>query len=154
MLRMPESLLIEGYRLWLTGIETDDPHHWGEAWTLCSTIVGSSKGRLLLDAICAFTRTLKRCSQCPLRIHEAGTGSLCSQELLIIGLISGIQYGDETMVKLVLEQLSCPLKKADVLVSAEVLAVTLSTLGVKLAPACMECVRLNIAGPRGSGLLN
>ncbi|MEM8650744.1 MAG: hypothetical protein AAGF54_09470 [Pseudomonadota bacterium] len=132
--RPGEHLVLEGYRYWSTGIITGDYGHWEEAWNLFAVQLGTKDGRLALDALTKFTKTLGLSSVAPLRTSPVGCCHLCKDEVLILGLLSGIQHDDQTALTLCLDGLSCPKRCEEVLHSAESLATILRTLGKVLLP--------------------
>lgn len=123
-----EHLILEGYRSWSKGIITGDKSCWNDTWNMFATKLGAQSGRLALDALSNFTKTLRICATCPLKSSPAGCDFVCRDEVLILGLLAGIQHGDETAITLCLDELSCPNRCDEVLTSAEVLAVTLRSL--------------------------
>jgi len=136
-----EHLVLEGYRSWSTGIRTGNYDYWANAWNLFAVKLGTKEGRLALNALTQFTKTLGLCAACPLKTNPIGSHSLCIDEVMILGLISGIQHCDETTISLCLDGLSCPTRCDEVLNSAEILATTLHSLEKTLFPVPANTIK-------------
>ncbi|MEM9332035.1 MAG: hypothetical protein AAGA53_11960 [Pseudomonadota bacterium] len=134
LVRPGEHLVLEGYRYWSCGIITGDYSHWERAWNMYSVILGTKEGKLALDALTKFTKTLLLCASCPLKTSPIGCQNLCRDEVMILGLLSGIQHDEKTTITLCLDSLSCPNRCEEVLFAAEVLATTFHSIGKILLP--------------------
>lgn len=133
--RPGEHLVLEGYRHWTTGIICGEPAvYWKKTWNLYAEKLGASEGRLALSALSRFVRTLGHCAGCPLKTSPVGCQYLCRDEVMILGLLSGLQHNEETTIALCLDGLVCPKRCEEVLLAAEILATTLRTLGKTLLP--------------------
>jgi hypothetical protein len=132
-----ETLILEGYRGWSIGLTRQEPAFFAESWNLFAVALGSKNGRLALDALSRFVKTLQKCATCPLKTNPLGCSRLCLQEVLLLGLISGLQNDEQTTIMICLSELSCPAKCEEVLVAAEVLAATFKLSGkpLKTIPA-------------------
>jgi len=141
-LKQPSAyLVLEGYRSWSKGIITGDISCWNDAWNMFAVKLGLQNGRLALDALSNFTKTLGICASCPLKSSPAGCNFVCRDEILILSLIAGIQHDDETVITLCIDELSCPNRYVEVLTSAEMLAVTLRSLDNILMPIPTQTIR-------------
>ena len=132
--RASEHLILEGYRRWSSGIITGDYTHWQDVWNMYAVSLGAREGRIALDALVRFTKTLGLCAACPLKTSPVGCYSLCRDEVLILGLVSGIQHDEKTAITLCLDGLTCPTRCGEVLDAAEILAVTLRAMDKTLLP--------------------
>ncbi len=139
--RPSEYLVLEGYRHWSSGVITGNYSHWESAWNLFAVKLGVEEGRLALNALTKFTKTLGLCATCPLKTSPIGCNSLCRDEVLILGLLSGIQHGEETTVTLCLDGLTCPSRCEEVLIAAETLATTFRSLGKLLMPVPARTIK-------------
>ncbi|MEM7214161.1 MAG: hypothetical protein AAF423_01365 [Pseudomonadota bacterium] len=139
--RPSEHLVLEGYRLWSSGIINGDYSKWENAWNLFANKLGINEGRLALDALTNFTKTLGLCAACPLKTSPVGCVSLCRDEVLILGLLSGIQHDDQTAIMLCLDALTCPSRCEEVLHAAEILATTLRTVEKSLLPVPANTIK-------------
>ncbi|MEM9279536.1 MAG: hypothetical protein AAGA76_13260 [Pseudomonadota bacterium] len=139
--RPSEHLVLEGYRLWSSGIITGDYSNWDSAWNLFAVKLGVKEGRLALNALTRFTKTLGLCAACPLKTSPVGCYSLCRDEVLILGLLSGIQHDDETVITLCLDALACPKRCEEVLLAAEFFATIMRTLNKLLLPVPANTIK-------------
>ena len=136
-----EHLVLEGYRLWSKGIIKGDISCLNDTWNMFAIQLGSQSGRLALDALSNFIKTLGLCAICPLQSSPAGCDFICRHEVLILGLLAGIQHDDETAIMLCLNELSCTSRCSEVLTSAEILAVTMRSLEKMLRPIPTKTIR-------------
>lgn len=136
-----EYLVLEGYRSWSKGIIKGDISCLNDTLNMFASQLGSRSGRLALDALSSFIKTLGLCSTCPLQSSPTGCDFVCRHEILILGLLAGIQHDDETAIMLCLNELSCTNRSAEVLTSAEILAVTLRNLDRALRPIPTKTIR-------------
>ena len=136
-----EYLILEGYRGWSRGITRQNPGYFSESWNLYAVALGTKKGRLALDALSGFVRTLDKCANCPLKSNPIGCSRLCLDEVMLLGLISGLQNDEHTTIQICLSELSCPAKCDEVLVAAEILASTFKLCGKRLKPIPAQSIK-------------
>jgi len=129
-----EHLLIDGYRAWSKGNSLQDARYWEHGWNLFAVALGEKDARLAMDALSGFVRILDKCAGCPLKTNILGSSGISRDEVLMLGLIAGLQHEDETSIMLCLNELSCPSRCSDVLTAAEILAVTFKSMDKKLRP--------------------
>jgi hypothetical protein len=139
--RLPERLVLEGYRHWLAGFETGSVTPWEMAWTLYANTLGPADGRRALSELEFFVRTLRHCPACPLRAFPFGARYVCSAECLVLGLVAGIQHGDEPATKACLDALGCPAHCSEIAAAAGSFALTLKTLDRRLLPIPMTAIQ-------------
>ena len=152
--RRSEQLVLEGYRFWSSGIITGDERFLQRAWDLFSRNLGMAEGQLALDALTKFTRTLGLCATCPLKTNHIGCPHLCRDEVLILGLLAGIQHNCETTIILCLDELSCPSRCQEVIEAAEIFATTLKTLGRTLVPVPAGAIKSILSGAANKATLH
>ena len=143
--RVSEQLILDGYRSWSKGLITGNVSLWNDVWNMFAVQLGTRNGKLALDALSNFTRTLERCSSCPRKTNHAGCNFLVRDEVLILGLISGIQHDDETTIAICLDELSCPSRCDEILIAAEILAVTFRGLERVLLPIPASTIKAILA---------
>lgn len=131
---VPETLVLKGYRHWTIGIATKNAEHWNEAWNLFATMLDRASARPCMDALIIFVKTLGVCAACPLRTLQPSCEGLCRDECLVLGLISGLQHGDEEAVEFCLTTLTCPTKCHEVAFAAAEFAMALKASGFYLVP--------------------
>lgn len=146
--RVPERLVLEGYRYWSAGYETGSIQPWEMAWKLYTTALGPADGRRALSELSHFIRTLKGCASCPLRSFPYNSQHMCMEECLNIALIAGLQHKDD-VAALCLERLACPATCTRVEEAARSFAETLSEIQQVLLPVpkhVIEDVLLRASG--------
>ncbi|MEL6504911.1 MAG: hypothetical protein AAFQ10_10720 [Pseudomonadota bacterium] len=131
--RTPEKLVVEGYRYWTSGFDTGSIQPWELAWDLYNKILGPDDAGQAVTALSGFVRTLKTCAACPLRSFPFQSRHLCIEECLTIGLLAGVQNGDDA-AELCLQHLSCPQRCHQVEAAAQVFGKTLLQLNQRLLP--------------------
>lgn len=139
--RPPEKLVLEGYRHWLAGFETGSVTPWEMAWIFYANTLGPADGRRALADLSFFVRTLRHCTACPLRAFPFGAHYVCSAECLVLGLVAGIQHGDEPATKACLDALACPVRCSEVAAAAGSFALTLKTLDRRLLPIPLTAIQ-------------
>lgn len=154
--RLPERLVLDGYRYWAGGFLEGDVVSWTCAWELYATKLGASQGRAAMDALSGFVKTLGICSRCPLRMYKPGSNKVCCDETLILGLIAAIQHSDQKTAEFCLRQLTCATKCEEVSVAAAHFAFTLKVYDHLLTPVPMSVIEnaicRNIPEPASSTL--
>ena len=133
-LRSAESLVLDGYRHWTTGLIEQDQNYMEQAVARYKAVVGQLKGLLLYDALMQFTCALGKCARSTLSTCEIGCVSVCRDEALILGLLSGLQHQDETAITLCLDGLISRPRFDEFLKAAEVFAWTLRDVDETLLP--------------------
>jgi len=131
--RSAERLVLEGYRHWTAGFETGSIQPWEMAWSIYQETLGEEDGRYAMAVLSSFVRTLKRCAACPLRSFPFHSHKLCTEEYLTMGLVSGIQHGND-VVELCLHHITCPAMFHEVEAAAHVFAKTLASFDQTLLP--------------------
>lgn len=129
-----ERLVLEGCRNWSEDGSARSVECWVRGRQMFAEALGHEKGKQAFDALSQFIETLGLCSRCPLKTQRRGADGLCRDEVFILGLLSGIQYGDEDAVHACLTELSCTQRCQEVAFAAGELAITLKALGLLLNP--------------------
>lgn len=132
--RPPEELVVWGYRHWLAGCVTGSLDCWNAAWSLYVARLGSRNGRMAIAGLSNFVGSLGRCANCPLRFFPSGTDCVCRDECLVLGLLAGIQCGDDDAQQCALAALACPLRRDELMAEAGEFALMLRSFGQTLLP--------------------
>lgn len=132
--REPEMLLLEGYRNWTMGVAECQISYWDQARNLFSESMGSGKGGIALDALMHFLQTLGMCAACPMKTHRPKSPHLCFDEILVLGLVAGIQHENERVIAFCLDTLCCPAHIKNVEYAARAFAITFGSMNRKLLP--------------------
>lgn len=138
--RPPERLVLEGYRHWTFGVATGSRDPWQHAAGLYHEILGE-RGQTAVHALSEFVLTLGRCATCPLRTFASGSHHVCRDEVLVMGLIAGIQNDDSAAAELCLTELSCATRCDEVALAAGSFALVLRGLDKTLLPIPAHVVR-------------
>lgn len=139
--REPENLVVNGYRSWILGLIERDAAHWEQAWNAHARSLGSESARIALDGLQELVRTLGVCATCPLRFHKPQTGHLCRDECLILGLIAGLQHGDEDTAWQSASGLSCAAKCSRLVAAGGTYAFSLKHADRVLLPVPANAIR-------------
>ncbi len=149
--RPPERLVLEGYRHWTFGVATGSREPWQRAAGLYQDIIGERGSTAAVHALSEFVSTLGRCATCPLKTFESGSRHVCRDEVLVMGLIAGIQNHDGAAAELCLTELSCAARCDEVALAAGSFALVLRGLDKTLLPIPAHVVRDILARSRVTG---
>lgn|GEM_PF-264409 len=139
--RPAERLVLEGYRHWSFGVAMDNRDAWERAAGLYREIIGDRGASAAVHALSEFVSTLGRCATCPLKTFESGSHHVCRDEVLVMGLIAGIQNHDHAAAELCLTELSCETRCDEVAMAAGSFALILRGLDKTLLPIPAPVVR-------------
>ncbi len=150
--RQPEHLVLHGYRCWTRGAATSSRLPWLEAEDLYIDALGERAGRAALDALADFVGTAGMCARCPLRMLKPGARALCRDEALVIGLVAGIQNGDEGASRFCIDALTDDAMAGHVGAAAATYSLLLKGCGRVLLPVPLDVLR-SVGGGAPSGAL-
>lgn len=139
--RPAERLVLEGYRHWTYGVAMGDLQAWQQAADLYRDFLGGKDSMAAVQALSDFVSTLGRCAICPLKSFESGTRHICRDEVLVMGLIAGIQNQDDEATSLCLTELTCETRCDEVALAAGSFALVLRGLDKILLPIPALVVR-------------
>lgn len=105
--RIPERLVLEGYRRWIAGFETGSVLPWEMTWALYHDAVGVDASKALIAELSQFVRVLRHCALCPLHSFPFDSHQVCQAECLTLGLISAMQNGDTATIDACLGSIAC-----------------------------------------------
>ena len=146
--RPAEQLVLEGYRYWSKGYALGSIVPWEAARAMFLDNLGNDNGRRALSSLSNFVSILGNCASCPLKTYPYGARHLCGDEVLILGLISGIQYDDLESTSLCLELLSCPSQCDHVATAAGEFALVLKTMNKILLPIPKQVIESVVSGAK------
>ncbi|PPR61339.1 MAG: hypothetical protein CFH10_01191 [Alphaproteobacteria bacterium MarineAlpha4_Bin2] len=86
-----ESLLIRSYRRWIAGMRLNDERYWSVVWVELSGALGNQSARTILGGLQSLIVGIGNNSRRSLRIYPPCCGFICTDELLILTLISAHQ---------------------------------------------------------------
>lgn len=132
--RVPEKLVLEGYRRWTAGFDTGSIVPWEMTWGLYSDLLGFNEAKRAVSELSNFIRVLRHCGSCPLRAFPFDSHHVCREECLTLGLISGMQNYDALIIDTCLEALACKSRCDIVADAARSFANVLAESGQTLLP--------------------
>lgn len=132
--RLPERLVVDGYRYWMAGYETGSIAPWELAWTLFAKELGATDGRAALSALTCWVRTCRTYSSEPRQTFPFQCQRLCKDECLAVSLIAALQHDDRPCAKFCLDRMVTADGVKDTERSAHCLADSLHGLGQTLIP--------------------
>ena len=92
--RVPERLVLEGFRRWITGYATGDLSHWEEAWNLHAAQLGTRDARVVVDRLARFVRIVRDWSICPISCFPGGCRHICRHECFALAMVAASQNHD------------------------------------------------------------
>jgi hypothetical protein len=92
--RLPERLVLEGFRRWMAGYATGDLGHWEEAWNQHARALGPRTARVLVDRLARFVRTVRDWSICPIACFPGGCRHICRHECFALAMVAASQNRD------------------------------------------------------------
>ncbi|MEI5679142.1 MULTISPECIES: hypothetical protein [unclassified Mesorhizobium] len=150
--RVPEKLVLEGYRRWMAGFETGSVAPWELTFTLYTELLGGVEGRRALGELSHYVRTLRQCAACPLRSFPFGAHHICRDECMTLGLIAAIQHNDDGAARACLGAMACTPLHGPIGEAAASFAEILSGLQQFLLPIPQGAIEdvLSRAAPRAT----
>ncbi|MBN9044941.1 MAG: hypothetical protein J0H18_04645 [Rhizobiales bacterium] len=138
--RLPEKLVLEGYRRWTAGFETGSVIPWEMAWALYAEVLGPEPAKRTMAELSHFIRVLWHCARCPLRAFPFDSQHVCREECLTLGLVSGLQNQDALLLDTCLEAIACRRHCDDVAAAARNFAQALADFGLTLLPIPIHAI--------------
>lgn len=138
--RLPEKLVLEGYRRWTAGFETGSIIPWEMAWGLYNEVLGWSAAKQAIGELSHFVRVLRQCALCSLRSFPFDSRHLCREECLILGLISALQNDDVRLLEICIETIACKRRCDDVTEAAGGFSEILAEFGQTLLPIPIHAI--------------
>jgi hypothetical protein len=92
--RLPERLVLDGFRRWMAGYSTGDLGHWELAWNQHAGALGSRSARIVVDRLAKFVRTVRDWSICPIACFPGGCRHVCRHECFALAMVAASQNRD------------------------------------------------------------
>jgi hypothetical protein len=92
--RLPERLVLEGFRRWISGYATGDLGHWEEAWNLHAAALGPRSARSVVDSLAKFVRVVRDWSLCPVSCFPGNCRHICRHECFALAMVAASQNQD------------------------------------------------------------
>jgi hypothetical protein len=106
--RLPERLVLEGFRRWMAGYATGDLAHWEAVWNLYAASLGSRDARVVVDRLVCFVRTVRDWSISPISCFPGGCRHICRHEYFALALVAASQNQDLDCLSAVMRHLLDP----------------------------------------------
>lgn len=87
-----ERLVGLGFRHWMLGATTGDIAHWERAWSLYSGVCGVAGGRIAVDALSQWVKSVGQSARRPITVACDRPGTFCRDECLAISMIAACQH--------------------------------------------------------------
>lgn len=87
-----ERLVGLGFRHWTLGNSTGDISHWERTWSIYSGVCGITGGRIALDALSQWVKSVACSARRPIAVACDRPGSFCRDECLAISMIAACQH--------------------------------------------------------------
>ncbi|OCW56227.1 hypothetical protein [Hoeflea olei] len=138
--RQPENLVVNGYRNCVASLAHRDSRYWDAARSAHWQALGAADGAYALELMTSLIGRLGVCATCPLRFCRPGTGHLCRDECLVLGMVAGAQNGDEVTMVQSARLLSCSETCFDIIDRASTYAGVLLGHGQRLTPIPLDAI--------------
>lgn len=97
--RLPERLVVEGFRRWMAGYDTGDIQCWEMAWNLYAKALGPKEARLAITELSCWVRAIRGGTTRRMCVFPYGCKKLCRDECMAVSMLAGVQHGDECALK-------------------------------------------------------
>jgi len=138
--RLPESLVLNGYRGWLRGLAFKEYDSFNDVWNYYAASLGSQAGGLALKSLEGLVQCLCACASCPLRFLSNQCNHLCRDECLLLSIVAALQHGDEAALHTSVSPLFNREKEGQVLSAAGEYAFILKASNAVLLPVSAEVI--------------
>ena len=92
--RLPERLVLEGFRRWMAGYSSGDLTHWEEVWNLHAASLGPRDARNVVDKLARYVKIVRDWSICPVACFPNGCRHICRQECFALAIVAASQNHD------------------------------------------------------------
>ena len=143
--RLPERLVLEGFRRWIAGYASGDLRHWEEAWNLHVTSLKPADARAIVDRLAQFVRTVRDWSACPIACFPGGCRHIYRQECFALAMVAASQNQDLDCLAAAMRHLLDPEGHEEAMMPALAYAEAMKERGLLLMPVSKSVVE-EIAG--------
>ncbi len=138
--RPAERLVLDGYRSLQSARNSQRQDDFDAASKFFHSLLPARMAKSALQALVVFVSQLAACNGCPLKSFPAETHHVTRYEVLLLGLIAGVQNGDDQCVRTCLNQITCASRCEEVAFAAANFALTLRCFGQQLGPVPLEAI--------------
>ena len=103
--RLPERLVVEGFRRWMAGYETGDIQCWELAWNLYAKALGPKQARSAMAELSCWVRAIRASSARSMCLFPYGCGKLCRDECMAVSMVACVQHRDNDALEAAATQL-------------------------------------------------
>lgn len=103
--RLPERLVVEGFRRWMAGYDTGDIQCWEMAWNLYAKALGPKQARSAMAELSCWVRAIRASSSRSMCLFPYGCGKLCRDECMAVSMLAGVQHRDDSALEIAAAQL-------------------------------------------------
>lgn len=103
--RLPERLVVEGFRRWMAGYDTGDIQCWELAWNLYAKALGPKQARSAMGELSYWVRVIRANSARPMCLFPYGCSKLCRDECMAVSMVAGVQHRDQCALEAAAVQL-------------------------------------------------
>jgi hypothetical protein len=132
--RVPERLVLEGFRRWMAGYSTGDLSHWEEAWNLHAGALGPRTARVVVDRLARFVRTVRDWPICPIACFPGGCRHVCRHECFALAMVAASQNRDLECLASAMRHLLDPEGHAEAMLPALAYAEAMKESDLMLTP--------------------
>lgn len=97
--RLPERLVLEGFRRWMAGYDTGDIQCWELAWNLYAKTLGPRPARAAMAELSCWVREIRATTARPVCLFPYGCGRMCRDECMAMSMVASVQHNDEAALK-------------------------------------------------------
>ncbi|SER15076.1 hypothetical protein SAMN05216548_11225 [Faunimonas pinastri] len=92
--RVPERLVLQGFRLWTAGYVSGDLKQWDDVWTIYTEALGGVRARPLVEHLAQWVASIRAWSVGPIRCFPGSCPHICRDECFALATISASQNED------------------------------------------------------------
>jgi hypothetical protein len=132
--RLPERLVLEGFRRWIAGYKTGDLSHWEEVWNLYAAALGPRDARALVERLARFVRSVRDWSVCPIACFPRGCRHICRHECFALAMVAASQSRDLGCLAFAMKHLLDPEGHEEAMLPALAFAEAMAESDLRLMP--------------------
>jgi hypothetical protein len=106
--RLPETLVIEGFRQWMAGCASGDACHWDNVCDLYAARLGAHGTRPLIHRLAHFVQAVRDWSLSPVSCFPLGCQRIGRQECFALAMVAAAQKPDGECLAAAAEHLIVP----------------------------------------------
>jgi len=138
--RVPERLVVEGFRRWMAGYDHSSIEPWELAWNLYASELGLADARRAIAELSFWVRTVRYWADRPIACFPYGCQRLCREECFVASMIAAVQNGDQACLEVALAQLIPAEGRPAASAAAQGFGAALADIGQRLMPVPVKVV--------------